>query len=106
MLKSAHGVDVAVDEESTEPRFLEFKRRLQERKQDTFIRGSAMMYDATMQVMNAYKGCEDTTCVANNLRSLQNYQGISGSIGYNGDQIVEREIMLTQFEDGRWRKIK
>ena len=38
--------------------------------------------------------------------NLNNYQGVSGIISYNGDQIVERGVMLAHFEDGKWRKVE
>ncbi len=105
LLEGAYGADVALDEESDDPDFLAFKKRLDERGWTTQIRGSAIMYDSTMEFAKAFQDCQDALCVANNLRALQ-MNGISGHISYGGDQIVEREIMLVKYENGKWRKVQ
>jgi len=103
LLANAYGAEIALDENSTDPAFVAFKKRLEEHGWTTQIRGSAVMYDSVMSMAKAHQGCTDKACVANNLRNLNNYQGISGTISYNGKQTVTREFWLTHF-DGTWRK--
>ena len=105
VLETARGSDVAVDESSTDSAVVKFRTVLEERNQAVFLRGSAMMYDIVMQIMQAYKNCTTKDCAANALRQL-NMQGISGSISYGGDQVVERDIMITAFENGTWKKME
>ncbi len=103
VLKDALGADIAVDEASTDPIFVSFKKKLEDKKQAYFLRGSAVLYDDAMTMAKAYEGCTETLCVANNMRNLT-MNGVSGVVSYNGDQIIDREIMLTKFENGMWRK--
>ncbi len=105
LLSNAYGGDVALDEESNDPDFLAFKQRLDAKGWTTQIRGSAIMYDGVIELAKAFKGCEDNLCVTNNMRVLS-MKGISGNIAYNGDQIVERDVMLTKYENGKWRKVQ
>ena len=94
------GSDVKIDE--NDPDFVSFKQRLEQRGWTTFIRGSAMMYDSVMTMAKAYENCQDTLCVVNNLRSMSDFKGVTGTLGYHGDTIVERELVLTKF-DGMWK---
>ncbi len=103
LLKDAYGADIVLTEDSTDPAFLAFKARLES---SPLLIGSAMMYDSAMEMAKAIQGCSDNLCVVSNLRNLNNYQGVSGLISYNGGQIVEREIALTHFEDGKWRRVE
>ena len=96
----AYGSDVALDETRTDKEFLSFKQRVLE-KGSSQIKGSAMMYDSVRELAFAYEGCEIAECATNNIRDLQNYQGMSGLISYEG-QYVQREVMLLRFEDGTW----
>ena len=59
-----------------------------------------------MEMAKAFQNCENVECVTSNLRNLNNYKGVSGIISYNGDNVVEREIMLTKYENGKWRKVQ
>ena len=101
VLKGAIGADIAVDEESTDPIFVSFKNKLEHKKQAVFLRGSAVLYDDVMTMAKAYEGCNDTVCVANNLRKVS-MAGVSGIVSYNGDQIIDREIMMTKFDGTKW----
>jgi len=106
LLENAYGAEVAIELNSTNPAFVEFKKRLEERGWTAQIIGSAVMYDGVMEMAKAMEGCGDNDCIVNNLRNLNNFKGISGMISYNGDNSVEREIMLTHFENNKWRKIQ
>jgi len=101
VLEGAIGADVAVDEQSTDALFVSFKNKLEERNPASFLRGSAVMYDDVVTMAKAYEGCMDTSCVADNLRHLSMH-GVSGNVGYNGDQIIDREIMVTRFDGKNW----
>ncbi len=103
VLKGAIGADIAVDEESTDPAFVSFKKKLEDKGHALFLRGTAVQYDDVMTMAKAYEGCKDTSCVANNLRNVA-MKGVSGMVSYNGDQIIDREIMLTKYENGMWRR--
>ncbi len=102
----AIGAEVAIDLDSTDPEFVAFKKRLEEKGWTSQIIGSAVMYDGVMEMAKAMQGCTDNLCIANNLRNLNNLKGVSGTISYNGDNVVEREIMLTTYENGKWRKVQ
>lgn len=104
-LVNAYAGDVAINEDSTDPLFMEFKRKLEENGQAIHPVGSAMMYDVVIGMAKAYENCEDSQCVTENIRKL-NYKGITGNIAYNGDQIVERDIRLYKFTDGKWVKVE
>jgi len=58
-----------------------------------------------MEMKKAYTNCQNTLCVTNNLRNL-NYEGVSGKISYNGDQIVERETTLFKYENDQWKRVE
>jgi ABC-type branched-subunit amino acid transport system substrate-binding protein len=92
LLSNAFGADIVIDETA----LADFEKRLKTPQ----VAGSAIIYDDVMSMAQAYKGCEDTACVANNLRSL-NYKGITGTIGYDG-QIVKRDIALAKFDNSKW----
>ncbi len=106
LMTNAYGAEIALEEDSADPAFVALKKRLEEKGWTSQIRGSAVMYDSIMEMAKAYEGCQDNLCVTNNLRALNNYKGVSGMVSYNGDQIVEREIMLVKFTNGKWRKIQ
>ncbi len=103
-LVNAYAGDIALSEDSTDPLFVEFKKKLVERKLDIHPVGSAMLYDLVAEMAKAYEGCKDVQCVTNNIRKL-NYNGITGNIAYNGDQVVERDIKLYKFESEKWKPI-
>jgi len=98
----AVGADVKIDE--TNPAFVAFKQRLEERGWTTQIQGSAITYDSIMEMASAFKGCTNTECVLNNLNNLKAYPGITGTIDYNGGQVSNRELMLVTFNNGTWVK--
>jgi len=102
LLKGAYGADVAVNEESTDPAFVDFKTRLVARGWTTQITGSAVTYDSIRELAKAYEGCDNKLCVTDHLRNLNDYQGVSGTIGYHGDQIVERAVNLRKFDGSKW----
>lgn len=106
LFEKAIGAEVAIDLESTDPEFVAFKKRLEEKGWTAQIIGSAVMYDGVMEMAKAFQGCENVECITANLRNLNNYKGVSGIISYNGDNVVEREIMLTHYENGKWRKVQ
>jgi branched-chain amino acid transport system substrate-binding protein len=103
MMTNAIGAEITLDEDSTDPAFVAFKNRLIEKGWTAQIRGSAIMYDGIMEMAKAYEGCNDKLCAVNNLKNLV-YTGISGTVSYGGDTIVERDFMLTKFENGKWVK--
>jgi branched-chain amino acid transport system substrate-binding protein len=103
ILKDAYGADVSLDENG--PDYISFRNRLEERGWTIQIRGSALSYDFVKEIAKAYEGCQDTACAANNLRNLK-IKGVSGTVSYGGDQNVEREVMLTHYENGEWRKVQ
>jgi branched-chain amino acid transport system substrate-binding protein len=105
LMTNAIGAEITLDEDSTDPAFVDFKKRLEERGWTAQIRGSAIMYDGIMEMAKAYEGCDDKDCAARNLRNLK-YQGISGTVSYGGDTIVERDFVLTKFENGKWMVAK
>lgn len=93
LLRGALGADVAIKENN--PLFVSFKRRLEQRNQTTYFRGSGMMYDSVMTMAKAYENCgKDTHCVVYHLRNMD-FAGVTGRIRYNNDTIVERELVLT-----------
>ncbi|MEK6963963.1 MAG: ABC transporter substrate-binding protein [Nanoarchaeota archaeon] len=101
-LTNAYGADIALMEDSQDPDFVTLKKRLEERSWTTQMVGSAMHYDDTMLLANAWQGCNGADCVADNLRKVINYKGPSGTLSYNGGQIIQRKYALTHFEDGKW----
>lgn len=104
MMTNAMGAEITLEEDSQDPAFAAFRKRLEERGWTAEIRGSAITYDSVMEMAKAFEGCgDDKECVVRNLRNL-NYNGISGRISYGGDTIVERDFMLTTFENGKWVK--
>jgi ABC-type branched-subunit amino acid transport system substrate-binding protein len=105
MLVKAYGSDIALYENRTDEQFVSFRKRLEEHGWTAHIGGSALMYDTVMELAKAWSGCQDADCAAKNLRQL-NYQGVSGMISYGGDQIVSREVMLTTFENGVWKRVE
>ena len=104
LFDKAIGAEVAIDLNGTDPEFVAFKKRLEEKGWTAQIIGSAVMYDGVMEMAKAMQGCTDNLCIANNLRNLNNYKGVSGTISYNGDNVVEREIMFTKWVNGKWVK--
>ena len=99
ILQDAYGAEVTYDDK--DPKFQAFKRRLEEKGEVSNVIGSAMMYDSVMEMAQAYQGCDSKECALNKLRNLD-YQGITGRIRYNGGQIVQREVMITKYENGKW----
>ncbi len=106
LFDKAIGAEVAIDLDSTDPEFVALKKRLEEHGWTSQIIGSTIMYDGVMEMAKAFQNCENVECVTSNLRNLNNYKGVSGIISYNGDNVVEREIMLTKYENGKWRKVQ
>ena len=106
VLTHAHGADLALDPESTEPKFVALKKRLEAKGWTTQIRGSALMYDDITMLAHAYQGCnDDKTCAANNIRSITNYNGVSGTLTFGGKQTIHRDVMLTTFNGDKWVKV-
>lgn len=101
-LQNAYGSDVAIEEEA--PEYISFKKRVDELGGSPNLVASAMMYDITRILANAFQGCNDGPCITNNLRNTNNYVGPSGQVSFNGKQISQREAMLVKYEEGRWRK--
>lgn len=100
LLTNAYGVDVFFDE--TSPDYNAFKKRLKESA--THHIGSAMAYDSIMEMAKAYDGCENSLCAIQKLKKLK-YDGLTGDLQYDG-QIVNRQIALTRYEDGRWVRLE
>jgi len=103
MLKGGFGTDLAFNPE--DEKYVEFKRRLGERGRTTEIQGSAIAYDSVMEMADSYKDCKDTDCVVDNLRKLTEYDGLLGTIGYNGKQTVERQLRVIKFKDRGWKSV-
>ena len=104
-LSNALGSDIALDEASTDPRFLSFKERLVGRNWLINIRGTALEYDIIHEMARAYTGCDNRVCVADNLRALQ-MEGLTGKLHYDGGQIVTRDVMLTRLSDKGWVNVE
>ena len=106
LMEDAYGGDVALEATSTEPMFVAFKQRLEVKEWDLSPVGSALMYDSFTVLANAYEGCEDKVCAADNLRALKDHKGVAGTLSFDGKQTVTRELMLTHFDGETWVKVK
>ena len=106
LLKGAYGAGWDVDEDSTDPLFLDFKSKINSRGGTTQMAGSVIIYDSIKTMAKAYSGCEDAKCAADNLREMHAFPGITGPISYDGRQTVGRGLMMTKLEDGKWNKVK
>ncbi len=100
-LHNAYGSDVAINEEA--PEYISFKKRVDELGGSPNLVASAMMYDITRIMAKAFQGCNEVSCITNNLRNTNNYVGPSGQVNFKG-QISQREAMLVKYEEGKWRK--
>lgn len=103
ILQDSYGSDIALDESSTDPKFISFKKRLEERNWVVNLRGSALEYDIVNEMAKAYSGCQTRDCAILHLRTLK-MEGLTGNLTYQGGQIVTRDVMLTKFSDGNWIK--
>ena len=101
-LQNAYGSDLAIDEEA--PDYISFKKRVDELGGSPNLVASAMMYDITRVMANAFQGCDEVSCVTDNLRNTNSYAGPSGQVSFNGKQISEREAMLVKYENGKFVK--
>jgi branched-chain amino acid transport system substrate-binding protein len=105
LLIDGYGADIDLSEQDFHTRLLSFKQRFEE-KGTTHLIGSAMMYDATTVLAHAYDNCTATDCAADSIRAVRGYKGISGTISYNGNQEVERDVALFHNTGTIWVKAK
>ncbi|MDO8661532.1 MAG: ABC transporter substrate-binding protein [Candidatus Woesearchaeota archaeon] len=99
ILQDAYGTDIAVDNTDS---FNIFTKRAQQAGSPHII-GTAMFYDNTKTLINAIKGCTDSTCVADKLRTSIT-TGPSGTLTFNGKQTSERTIGLFKLENNTWMR--
>ena len=103
LLANAFGVDVGIDEAN--PKVTAFLALLKNQGLSTnHLIGSAILYDDVQLAAAAFKGCLDSRCVADHIRTTQGFKGLTGTLSFNGKQTVDREIILTHQDKGAWRK--
>ena len=105
VLVDAYGSDIALQSYSTDPLFTAFKERLDAKEWGVLPVGSAMLYDSMMLTAYAYQGCADKECAVDNIRALQDYQGVSGIISFAGKQTATRALTLTHFDGEEWSMV-
>ena len=102
-LEGAIGVDPWINEDH--PEYKRLVERLTEKGVTTNIRGSAMWYDMIHTVARSWKGCTDSECATTQFRALKDYKGITGTLSYDGKQVINRPIVVSQFQNGTWRAV-
>ena len=103
LLLNARGADLKINE--SDPVYAGFKQRLDAKGNALYVRGSGMMYDDILMVAKALENCPDALCTVQKLKTAA-YRGVTGTLNYNGDTVVDRELMLTRFEADSWKPLE
>jgi len=81
----------------------EVRRRLAERLQQAPSTFSLNAYDATVLLAEAVVKCSGASpCVADTLRRVKDYDGVSGRLSIGADGAAERSFYLNEVRDGKF----